>query len=698
MNQSQLEKLLAICPSCCVEFQGVEKSLSPGFYSVREGQIEVTIMVAGYRLRVCVLTLSECFFVSKDQRDIFFQPSKSTRLTMISLKDVASTDHGRILAEELAQPLNTRIHQLSSLALALGHLIKDISAGFIEELFLTSEFIQLKPWEILFREGSHADSVYVLISGKLQVYVGSESDVTEVGSISRGEIFGEMSVLSGDPRSASIRATRNSEMVRLGENDFEALSKKYPPLEKFITRLLIDRIKRQNERLKRKSKSFNRVILTLAEGKTNDALGSFVHDLESESLVIAEDSVLRGFTEKTIEQIKPIQLNQFLDQIEQSSTKCHYFCRCQNDQWVLASLSRADEIWLVVDAREDSQTLEKRIAAYQRHPGWESARRVLVLLHAEREEIYGTAERLKVTGAAQHFHIQIGESADWQRLKRYLLGQSIGLVLGGGGARGFGHIGMMKAFESAGLKFDWFGGTSIGAIMAAWIAQGLATDQIVQSINKFFVDVNPLGDYTLPLVSLSRSIRLDNLLEEGLGVGNIEDMPLPFFCISSDLSVAAELLHNHGVLWRAVRASIAIPGVVAPVIQDGHFLVDGALLNNLPVDHMLSHNPGPVVAIDVSDNEPYFTDEKEIPTASRYLWRRVIGKPPGVPSILETLLRSTALAGSNRVNTNKTNADIYIKPDLTRFGMLEFKAANAIIEAGHQAGLAALDKELKHLL
>jgi predicted acylesterase/phospholipase RssA len=65
---------------------------------------------------------------------------------------------------------------------------------------------------------------------------------------------------------------------------------------------------------------------------------------------------------------------------------------------------------------------------------------------------------------------------------------------------------------------------------------------------------------------------------------------------------------------------------------------------------------------------------------------------------LETLLRSTALAGSNRVNTNKTNADIYIKPDLTRFGMLEFKAANAIIEAGHQAGLAALDKELKHLL
>ena len=213
MNYSQLEKLLAICPSRCVDSQGVEKSLFPGFYSVREGQIEVTIMVAGYRLRVCVLTLSECFLVSKDQRDIFFQPSKSTRLTMISLKDVASTDHGQTLVEKLTQPLNTRIHQLSSLALALGHLIKDISAGFIEELFLASEFIQLKPREILFREGSHADSVYVLISGKLQVYVGSESHVTEVGSISRGEIFGEMSVLSGDPRSTSIRATRNSELV-----------------------------------------------------------------------------------------------------------------------------------------------------------------------------------------------------------------------------------------------------------------------------------------------------------------------------------------------------------------------------------------------------------------------------------------------------------------------------------------------------
>jgi len=616
---------------------------------------------------------------------------------MVSLKDAASTDHGRTLIEELTQPLNTRIHRLSTLALALGQLIKDISTGFIEELFRASEFIQLKPGEILFREGSHADSVYVLISGKLQVYVGSESHVTEVGSISRGEFFGAMAVMTGDPRSASIRATRYSEMVRLGKDDFELLSRKYPPLEKFITRLLIDLIKRQNERLKRKSTPFNRVILALTEGKDNDALGSFVHDLESESLVITEGSVLRGFAGKTIEQIKPIELNQFLDQIEQSSTKCHFFCRCQNHQWVLASLSRADEIWLVVDAREDSQTLEERIAAYQRHPGWESARRVLVLLHTEREQIHGTAEWLKVTGADQHFHIQIGESDDWQRLKRYLLGQSIGLVLGGGGARGFGHIGMMKAFESAGLKFDWFGGTSIGAIMAAWIAQGRTTDQIVQSIHKFFMDVNPLGDYTLPLVSLSRSRRLDNLLEEGSGVGNIEDMPLPFFCVSSDLSVARELLHDHGVLWRALRASIAIPGVIAPVIQDGHFLVDGALLNNLPVDHMLFHNPGPVVAIDVSDNEPYFTDEKEIPTASRYLWNRVIGKSPGVPSILEILLRSTTLAGSNRVNTNKANADVYIKPDLTRFGMLEFKAADAIIEAGYEAGLAALDKELKYL-
>ena len=321
-------------------------------------------------------------------------------------------------------------------------------------------------------------------------------------------------------------------------------------------------------------------------------------------------------------------------------------------------------------------------------------KKVLVFLHQILKHNKGTKHWLDALKPDQHFHIRVSEATDKARLRRYLLDQSLGLVLGGGGARGFAHIGIVKAFDSAGLKFDWYGGTSIGAVMAAWLGQGLAPDEIVPAIRKFFVDINPLGDYTLPLVSLSRSARLDRLLKEGMGLGDIEDMPLPFFCISSDLSVAEERVHQRGTLWRAVRASIAIPGVIAPVIQDNHFLVDGALLNNLPVDHMEFFNSGPVIAIDVSDHEPLFTDEVYVPSFTEYVWRKVRGETPKIPTILETLSRSTTLASSSRANKNKSAADFYLKPDLTQFGSLEFKSAEVIIEAGYQAGMRALDKEL----
>jgi predicted acylesterase/phospholipase RssA len=422
-------------------------------------------------------------------------------------------------------------------------------------------------------------------------------------------------------------------------------------------------------------------------------LDEFVDDLVPEGRVVREQDG-HGHFDMRGGVLNPARLNELFDRIEQDQGKCYYPCSCDRREWLDMVLPRADEIWLFLDPEGDPEDARHAIASFVNTPAWETSKKVLVFLHQTLKHTKGTKHWLDALKPDQHFHIRVSEATDKARLKRYLLDQSLGLVLGGGGARGFAHIGIVKAFDSAGLKFDWFGGTSIGAVMAAWLGQGLAPDEIVPAIRKFFVDVNPLGDYTLPLVSLSRSARLDRLLKEGMGLGDIEDMPLPFFCISSDLSVAEERVHQRGALWRAVRASIAIPGVIAPVIQDNHFLVDGALLNNLPVDHMASFNSGPVIAIDVSDHEPLLTDEVYVPSFAEYVWRKVRGKTPRIPTILETLSRSTTLASSSRANKNKSAADFYLKPDLTQFGSLEFKSAEVIIEAGYQAGMRALDKEL----
>jgi predicted acylesterase/phospholipase RssA/CRP-like cAMP-binding protein len=697
MTDLSLTGLREVSSGSIVRVEASQEITQPGFYIVNSGHIEVRQRSGDQTFTVCRLEPNEGFVVPGPAKNTSYHAQIVANDPVVSLEQHDMAQDKEALVEAIAGTLHLRLHRFEMLLAGLKHLAEDLSPEFVENLYDASEYLILDPFQVLLREGDPADSVFFLLQGRLRVFMGEGDAVSEVGHIERGEIFGEMAVLSDEPRSASISAIRHSEVVKVSKDRFRTLLRDYPALNQFMNGLLVQRIKSQNERLRKRSKPLNRLLLAICP-TTKALFDDLANDLNSGSVVITEQGVFDHFSTRDVTMTNPARLNELLDRLEQDNDKCHYVCSHERQDWLETVLPRADEIWLLLDSSKDPVHAWQSIAAFMHSPAWDTAKKVLVMFHQTTGPITGTAKWLEVFKPHQHFHIHVSKANDRARLKRYLLDQSLGLVLGGGGARGFAHIGMMKAFDAAGLKFDWFGGTSIGAVMSAWLGQGLAPAEIVTAIRKFFVDVNPLGDYTLPLVSLSRSVRLDRLLKEGIGLGDIEDMPLPFFCISSDLSVAEERVHQRGTLWKAVRASIAIPGVIAPVIHDNRFLIDGALLNNLPVDHMATFNSGPVVAIDVSDHEPLFADETHIPSVSEYVWRKIRGETPRVPTILETLSRSTTLAGSSRANANKLAADIYLKPDLTEFGSLEFKSAEAIIEAGYRAGLAALDNELRSIV
>ena len=697
MTDLSLTRLRQVSSGKIVRAETSQEITRPGFYLVNSGHIEVRQRSGNQTFTVCRLEQNDGFVVPGPARNTSYHTQIVFNGPVVSLEYHDVTQDKEALVEAIAGPLHLRLHRFAMLLAGLKDLTQDLSPEFVETLYDASEYLILDPFQVLLREGDPADSVFFLLQGRLRVFVGEGDGVSEVGHVERGEIFGEMAVLSDEPRSASISAIRHSELVKLSKVRFTTLLRDYPALNQFMNGLLVQRIKSQNERLRKRHKPLNRLLLAICP-ETGTLLDDLANDLSPESTVITEQGALNHFVAQDVTAIKPARLNELLDRLEQDKDICHHVCSQEHEDWLEMVLPRADEIWMFLDSSKEPAQVRQSITSLVDSRAWETVKKVLVILHQGTGPITGTAKWLEMFKPHQHFHIHVSEGNDRARLKRYLLGQSLGLVLGGGGARGFAHIGMMKAFDAAGLRFDWFGGTSIGAVMAAWLGQGLAPAEIVTAIRKFFVDINPLGDYTLPVISLSRSARLDRLLKEGIGLGDIEDMPLPFFCISSDLSVAEERLHQRGTLWKAVRASIAIPGVIAPVVDNNRFLIDGALLNNLPVDHMAALNSGPVVAIDVSDHEPLFADEPHIPSFTEYLWRKIIGKTPQVPTILETLSRSTTLAGSSRANANKLAADIYLKPDLTRFGSLDFKSAEAIIEAGYQAGLSALDNELRSMV
>lgn len=571
---------------------------------------------------------------------------------------------------------------------------QQVSASFLEDIIREGQFLTLMEGEKLFEQGDSAQVMYFLLSGKIDVYVGAKEKITRVGQIFQGEPFGEMSLFTGESRSATLVAARPCQLLSLNRRNFDRLTQQYPQLSTYIVNSLITRIKKQNERIRQKYQPVNRLLLFSSEPRfrENEEAITQLLQYEKENL-ITEGQVAQALGCEPGDTFPHSRVSDYLDGVEQQSQRNFFRARLDQVEWVKLCLERSDEVWLVLDELSDRRRVIALLEPFKSSFAWNKQRRVLVLAHPGNGVIRNTHSWLDLIQPDQHLHFSPGSLKSEKRLIRFLTDASVGLVLGGGGARGFAQAGVLRAFEEAGIPVDWVGGTSIGSILGGWLAKGWSSEEIVEAIRRFFVKVNPLGDYTLPMISLSRSQRLDNLLQQGLGHELIEDLPTTFFCVSSDMSLAEEYHHEAGVLWRAVRASISIPGIIAPVIDQGHYLVDGGLLNNLPCDLMRDRNRGPVIAVDVSPHEAFLTQLRRIPSPWRLLKNKLFGIPqPGVPMILETILRSSLLASVKRQKTNRALVDLYIQPEVNGIGMLEFKKMDKIVEAGYLSGLEMLSR------
>ena len=221
-----------------------------------------------------------------------------------------------------------------------------------------------------------------------------------------------------------------------------------------------------------------------------------------------------------------------------------------------------------------------------------------------------------------HLHVRADRPDDLQRVVRIISGRATGLVLGAGAARGFAHLGVYRAMVEAGIPVDWVGGSSIGAIMAAAVAHDWTPEHAIAVARQAFVEGKPFSDYTFPMVSLLSGSRMTKLLQQHLE-GELEDLPIPFFCVSSNLSTGALSIHERGPIWKAARASASLPGVLPPVVHEGQLAVDGAVLNSLPVDIMQGKLVGQVIAVDLTTRKAYQIDYDEVPSVWAMLFAKL---------------------------------------------------------------------------
>ncbi|RWS04783.1 neuropathy target esterase sws-like protein, partial [Dinothrombium tinctorium] len=287
--------------------------------------------------------------------------------------------------------------------------------------------------------------------------------------------------------------------------------------------------------------------------------------------------------------------------------------------------------------------------------------------------------------------------SDFSRLARFLTGTSIGLVLGGGGARGAAHVGMIQAITEAGIPIDIVGGVSIGAFMGALWCQENKLETFTQKAREWSHGMTSywrqILDLTYPVAAMFTGEAFNRSIYEVFGDRQIEDLWLPYFTVTTDITSSCPRIHRHGSLWRYVRSSMSLSGYIPPLCDpvDGHLLLDGGYVNNLPADIMREvMGAETILAVDVgSQDDPDMTNYGDTLSGWWLLWKRwnPFSKPVRVPNLPEIQSRLAYVSCVRQLEKVKRSDYVtYIRPPIDRFKTLQFGSFEQIKDIGYAHG------------
>ncbi|HUA33659.1 MAG TPA: patatin-like phospholipase family protein [Candidatus Binataceae bacterium] len=565
-------------------------------------------------------------------------------------------------------------------------LFKELRPHELDALAGELEWQGLPGGWVLFREGEQDDSLFVVVAGRLGVVTAdSEGRETIISHITPGETVGEMALLSGSPRSATVVAMRDSELLRLTKQSFELLAERHPAIMRFITRLLVQRLERTSHRTAATGSCSTIAIVPLTRAidpaEFARALEGALGELGTR--VIAVD---RRAAERDTE---------WFTALEEAHDTVLYQADYDPSEWTRLCVRQADRILLLAAAERPPESEPPALSVMPAAVRGEQIE--MVFIHGSgAPRTQRIEEMLARFNVGFHYHVRDRRRADIARVARLISGRAVGLVFSGGGARGFAHIGVMKAFNAAGIPFDMTGGTSMGSMIAGAAALEWELDETVDHLKRAFVLTNPLSDYTLPLVAVVRGRKVSRLLREHFGDALIEDCWRPFFCTSSNLTSGQAKVHRLGPLWRAVRASIAIPGVLPPVIDNNQILIDGGVMNNLPVDVMSAMRRGRVVGVDVAREHVLTADADDL--EGRSLWQLLSAKRRGTPNIIGLLMSAGMVNSEAQVKLRRQQVDVLIEPRLGNMGMLDWHSWESAIEQGYRQTMEILEHSRDRLV
>lgn len=530
----------------------------------------------------------------------------------------------------------------------------------------------------LFGQGDASDQLYFVRTGRLGAFRREEGQEAQfLGIIRPGEPAGEMALIAGIPHTADVYALRDSEIFAVPKDAFFEACDTEPAVMIELAKLMI---LRSRQTARRGPVGEPSVFGFVPVGRPGP-IRPLVERLEREIAAM-------GYAVTTVGAEAAAAPTEWFSEVERVHDFVLYVAERGETSWATFVPRQVDRLFRVGRGDRAAEADGPAVgAATLQEQGLVD---LILVQPADAVRPHGSEAWLDVTAAARIFHIRRGAGPDFERMARVLTGQSVGLVLSGGGARAYAHVGAIKALRERNVPIDFVGGSSMGAIVGAGLAMGWGETEMDSRLHEAFVDTSPLDDIALPLLAMTHGVKVSARLAQHFGETQFADLWLPFFCLSSNLTTGAYQLHRRGLLRHALRASIALPGVMPPATDGQNVLVDGAVMKNFPADIMRAVHLGPIVGVDVTTSRSITAKDVARPSS---VWRWIrSGQWRLGPPIVSLLMRTATVSTGRDLAAAREATDVLIQPDVSKIEIRDWGAYDEAVEAGYRATLASLDK------
>ncbi|XP_004714522.1 patatin-like phospholipase domain-containing protein 7 [Echinops telfairi] len=635
-----------------------------------------------------------------------------------------------------------------TVVLGVAHTVVKRMSSFVRQIDFALDWMEVEAGRAIYRQGDSSDCTYIVLSGRLRSVIRKgDGKKRLVGEYGRGDLIGVVEMLTHQARATTVHAVRDSELAKLPVGALTSIKRKYPQVVTRLIHLLGEKILGNLQQVTAAghqhglpmvynqwdmgNPASNLSTVAIMPVSEDVPLTAFTLELQhalrafGPVLLLTSDIIKQRLGSAALDCVHEYRLSSWLGQQEDIHRIVLYQADSTLTPWTQRCIRQADCI-LIVGLGEQEPTVGQLEQMLENTAV--RAQKQLILLHREEgPEPARTVEWLNMRSwCSGHLHlccprrvfsrrslpklVEMYERvfqrppdrhSDFSRLARVLTGNAIALVLGGGGARGCSQVGIVRALTEAGIPVDMVGGTSIGAFMGALYSEERNYSRMRIRAKQWAEDITSMVktvlDLTYPITSMFSGAGFNSSISRVFKDRQIEDLWLPFFIITTDITASAMRVHTPGSLWRYVRASMSLSGYMPPLCdpKDGHLLMDGGYINNLPADVARSMGAKVVIAIDVgSQDETDLTNYGDSLSGWWLLWKRWNPLATKVKVLnmaeIQTRLAYVCCVRQLEVVRNSDYCE-YLRPPIDSYGTLEFGKFNEICEVGYQHGRTVFD-------